>query len=137
MAQYIKIPKDLDDIREKFMFGLTKRQVICFAIGFAVGIPVFFLTKSKGIELAILLMGLSAAPAIICGIYKKNGMTFEKYIKYIFGFFKNPKIRTYISENIYTSIEKQIEINRLTKILAGGVYVSYEKKQTVKNGNEK
>ena len=32
MARYIQIPKDLNEIKEKFMFGLTKRQVVCFAI---------------------------------------------------------------------------------------------------------
>lgn len=135
MAQYIKIPKDLDNIREKFMFGLTKRQVICFAIGFLIGIPIFFLMKGKGIEVAILCMGLAAAPAIICGIYKKNGITFEKQIKYIIAFFKKPKTRLYNSENIYTAIEKQIEVNRLTKLLSGGIYVSFKKEN--QKGNKK
>ena len=44
MAHYVSIPKDLNDIKEKFMMGFTKRQVICFGIGLAVGAPVFFLT---------------------------------------------------------------------------------------------
>lgn len=78
MANHIKIPKDLDNIREKFMFGLTKRQCLCFAIAFILGIPVYFLVRKQGIELGILAMGFTAAPAIICGIYKKNGLTFEK-----------------------------------------------------------
>ena len=45
MAHYVQIPKDLNDIREKFIMGFTKRQVICFGIGLAIGAPVFFLTK--------------------------------------------------------------------------------------------
>ena len=84
MAQYIRIPKDLDNIREKFMFNLTKRQCLCFGIGFAIGIPVFFLTRKYGIEVGIIAMGFAAAPAIVCGIYKKNGLTFEKYLKAMF-----------------------------------------------------
>jgi len=28
MAHYVQIPKDLNDIKQKFMSGLTKRQVI-------------------------------------------------------------------------------------------------------------
>ncbi len=36
MAHYVQIPKDLNDIKEKFIMGLTKRQVVCFAIGLLV-----------------------------------------------------------------------------------------------------
>ena len=32
MAHYVQIPKDLNDIKQKFMFGLTKRQVVSFGI---------------------------------------------------------------------------------------------------------
>ncbi len=32
MAHYVPIPKDLNDIKEKFIMGFTKRQVICFGI---------------------------------------------------------------------------------------------------------
>lgn len=129
MANHIKIPKDLDNIREKFMFGLTKRQCLCFAIAFILGVPVYFLVRKQGIELGILAMGFTAAPAIICGIYKKNGLTFEKHFKFTIRFLKRPKLRLYKSENIYELIEKQIEINNLRKQLSGGVYINYGKKK--------
>ena len=38
MAHYVKIPKDLNDIKEKFIMGFTKRQVICFGIGLVIGL---------------------------------------------------------------------------------------------------
>ncbi|MDD6059188.1 MAG: PrgI family protein [Ruminococcus sp.] len=129
MAQHIKIPKDLDDIREKFMFGLTKRQCLCFAIGFLVGVPVFFLTRKYGMELGIIAMGFAAAPAIVCGIYKKNGLTFEKYLKAMIKFMKKPKTRTYKSENIYEKIEKQIEIDRCKIRLSGGLIYEYKREE--------
>ena len=37
MAHYVPIPKDLNDIKEKFIMGFTKRQVICFGIGLVLG----------------------------------------------------------------------------------------------------
>lgn len=129
MANHIKIPKDLDNIREKFMFGLTKRQCLCFLIGFVIGIPVYFLVRKHGIELGILAMGFAAAPAIVCGIYKKNGLTFEKHLKFLIRFLRKPKLRLYKTENIYELIEKQIEINYLRKKLSGGVYINYEKEK--------
>ena len=71
MAHYVQIPKDLNDIKQKFMFGLTKRQVISFGIGGVLGIPLFFLTRSTlGVSGAIFAMGAVAAPALICGLYK-------------------------------------------------------------------
>ena len=65
MAHYVQIPKDLNDIKEKFIMGFTKRQVICFGIGLVLGAPVFFLTKTAiGMSGAIFAMGAVAAPAI-------------------------------------------------------------------------
>ena len=119
MARYIQIPKDLNEIKEKFMFGLTKRQVVCFAIGFAIGLPVFFMTKAiLGLSGAIFAMGVCAAPAIICGIYKKNGVYFEQQLKSMIPYFKKPRKRIYRTTNVYESIERQIEYDKLKKILA-------------------
>ena len=81
MAHYVQIPKDLNDIKQKFMFGLTKRQVVSFGIGGVMGIPLFFLTRGTlGVSGAIFVMGAVAAPALICGLYKKNGIFFEQTI---------------------------------------------------------
>ena len=61
MAHYVQIPKDLNDIKQKFMFGLTKRQVVSFGIGGVLGIPLFFLTRSTlGVSGAIFAMGAVA-----------------------------------------------------------------------------
>lgn len=118
MAHYVKIPKDLNDIKEKFMFNLTKRQVICFGIGAALGFPIFFLTKNAlGMSGAIFAMGACAAPAIICGLYKKNGIFFEQTVKFMFEFFKKPRKRYYRTTNFYRCIENHIEYTRLRKKL--------------------
>ena len=64
MAHYVPIPKDLNDIKEKFIMGFTKRQVICFGIGLVLGAPVYFLTRASiGMSGAIFAMGAVAAPA--------------------------------------------------------------------------
>ena len=84
MAHYVPIPKDLNDIKEKFIMGFTKRQVICFGIGLVLGAPVYFLTRASiGMSGAIFAMGAVAAPAILCGIYKKNGVFLEKQVKFM------------------------------------------------------
>lgn len=118
MAHYVQIPKDLNDIKQKFMFNLTKRQVVSFGIGFAVGVPLFFLTRNTiGLSGGIILMGCCAAPALICGLYKRNGMYFEQVIKNMFCFFKKPNKRVYRTCNLYECIERQIEYNKLRRLL--------------------
>ena len=42
---FVPVPKDLNRVKTKVMFNLTKRQLICFALAAAVGVPIFFLTK--------------------------------------------------------------------------------------------
>lgn len=118
MAHYVQIPKDLNDIKQKFMFNLTKRQVVSFGIGFAVGVPLFFLTRNTiGLSGGIILMGCCAAPALICGLYKRNGMYFEQVIKNMFCFFKKPNKRVYRTCNLYECIERQLEYNKLRRLL--------------------
>lgn len=115
---YVKIPKDLNDIKQKFIFNLTKRQVISFGIGFALGIPVFFLTRNTlGLSGAIIAMGCCAAPALLCGMYQRNGVYFEQVIKYMIQYFKRPRKRIYRTVNVFESIERHIEYNRLKKII--------------------
>ena len=134
MAQYVQIPKDFDVVKKKLVFGLTKRQVICFAIGFALGLPVFFLTKNAlGLTTAITLMGLVAAPAIFCGLYYKNGLYFEQVVKNMIAFYKNPQVRIYKSENVYQQIKDEIEYNKLKEtLIKAGVMKRNVKKQSSK-----
>ena len=118
MAHYVKIPKDLNDIKEKFIMGFTKRQVICFGIGLVIGLPVFFLTRTAlGMSGAIFAMGACAAPAILCGLFKKNGVFLEKQAKFIFEYFTRPRKRYYKTTNIFECIERHIEYDEINKKL--------------------
>ena len=42
---YVPVPKDLNTVKTKVAFNLTKRQLICFSLAAAVGVPVYFLTR--------------------------------------------------------------------------------------------
>ena len=43
---FVPVPKDLNRVKTKVMFNLTKRQLICFSVAAAVGVPIFFLAKA-------------------------------------------------------------------------------------------
>lgn len=115
MAHYVPIPKDLNEIKEKFIAGFTKRQVICFGIGLVIGAPVFFLTRNAiGMSGAIFAMGACAAPAILCGLYRKNGVFLEKQIRFMKEYFTRPRKRYYRTTNVFVSFERHIEYMKIT-----------------------
>ena len=74
----------------------------------------FFILKSyAGLSAGILGMGCAASPAILCGLYRRNGLYFEKYIKNMFRFLKTPRKRVYRTCNVYDSIEMAVEYEKL------------------------
>ena len=42
---YVTIPKDLTKVKSKVLFGLTKRQLICFGAAALIGVPLFFFLR--------------------------------------------------------------------------------------------
>jgi len=98
--KYVKMPVDMDNIKDTVIGGLTKRQLIFFGIGGALGAGAFFLTaKFFGITVGVAALGIVAFPAIFCGIYVKNGIPFEKNFMLMLRFFKSEKKRVYIARN--------------------------------------
>ena len=124
---FVRIPKDLSLIKQKFIFGLTKRQAICFGIGLAMGIPAFFIFKilTNNLTVSVFALGILAFPGIACSLFNKNGMFFEEYLKLIITFFRKPRVRTYQTVNAFKAIENQIEYNKLRiKLKRAGVDTS-------------
>lgn len=114
-VHYVKIPQDIRQIKRKVMFGLTKRQLICFGLGIVLGFPMFFLLKFTvgDLTISILGMGIIAMPFILCAFPFKNGDFFDQYVMNMIRFMRSPKQRTYQSENMFVAIERQLEYSRL------------------------
>lgn len=62
-------------------------------------------------------MGACAAPAILCGLYKKNGVFLERQVRYMREYFTRPRKRYYKTTNIFSCIESQIEYTKIKKKL--------------------
>ena len=78
---YANVPNDLSKIKTKIAFNLTKRQLICFGIGAAVGIPTYLLTRqTTGNTGALFAMLAIMLPAFLLAMYEKDGLPFEKVI---------------------------------------------------------
>ena len=73
---------DLSKIKTKLAFNLTKRQLVCFGIAAAVGIPSYLLARSAiGNTGAMFLMMAVALPAFLLAMYEKDGLPFEKVVR--------------------------------------------------------
>ena len=57
---FVNVPKDLSRIKNKAVFNLTVRQLVCFGSGAAVGVPAYLFTREPigGTAAALLMIGL-------------------------------------------------------------------------------
>ena len=106
---YVPVPKDMNAVKTKVMFNLTKRQLICFGSGALVGLPVFFLLKNcMSISGAVICMILVMLPFFLLAMYEKNGQPLEKIIRNIVQVcFLRPKQRPYRTNNFYDLLNRQ------------------------------
>ena len=111
---YVNVPNDLSKIKTKIAFNLTRRQLICFGIGAAIGVPTYLLTRQAiGNTGALFAMLAIMLPAFLLAMYEKDGLPFEKVIRNIVRVkFTRPGIWPYRTQNIYapfTGKEESIE----------------------------
>ncbi len=71
-ANYVQIPRDLNNIQQKYFMGLTKRQLMFCGVGAALGIGVFFLLKDVDFTGAIMALALVVIPFGFLGMYEKK-----------------------------------------------------------------
>lgn len=109
MASYIPVPRDLTKVKSKVAFNLTKRQLICFVIATAIGVPTFFLLKKIGDStFAAMGMMIVMMPLFFFAMYEKNGQPLEVFLHhFIQATFIRPKIRPYKTDNYYAALMRQ------------------------------
>jgi hypothetical protein len=107
---FVPVPKDLTKVKTKVMFGLTKRQLVCFGVAAVIGVPTYLLTRGViGNSAAVIIMILLMLPAFFIAMYEKDGQPAEKIIRNIIRsryFF--PRVRPYRTENIYTAVTSMV-----------------------------
>ena len=121
---FVSVPKDLTKVKNKIIFNLTKRQLICFGIAAAVGLPFYFLSRGIiGSSNAATGMCLLMLPAFLFAMYEKDGLPLEKVLKNMITVkFIRPPVRKYQMENMY---EKKYTVVRKKKGGTKGVKKNY------------
>ena len=117
---YVTIPKDLSKVQSKVLFGLTKRQVICFGAAAIIGVPLFFLTKGAlGTTTAALCMILVMLPFFLFAMYEKNGQPLEVFLGHLIeNKFIRPKVRIYQTNNLYSALVRQYKLEQEVRRIA-------------------
>ena len=111
---YVTIPKDLTKVKSKVMFGLTKRQLICFGAATLIGVPLFFLLKAViNTTAATLCMILVMLPFFLLAMYERHGQPLEVIAGHIIrSMFTRTKERPYQTNNFYAAVERQIRTEK-------------------------
>lgn len=70
---YVTIPKDLTKVKSKVLFGLTKRQLICFGAAALIGVPLFFLLRrTASNSAAAFCMIIVMLPFFLLAMYERH-----------------------------------------------------------------
>ena len=111
---YMPVPKDLSKIKTKVLFNLTARQLICFSGGALIGVPLFFLLRSRiGVSSAALVMVFVMVPAFLLAMYERNGQPLEKVLRNMVNvLLLRPKQRPYKTNNFYAVLERQHNLDK-------------------------
>ncbi len=111
---YVTIPKDLTKVKSKVMFGLTKRQLICFGAAALIGVPLFFLLKAViNTTAATLCMILVMLPFFLLAMYERHGQPLEVIAGHIIrSMFTRTKERPYQTNNFYSVVERQMQTEK-------------------------
>lgn len=111
---YVTMTKDFSEVKKPIVAGMTGRQIICFSAAIALGLPVYLMTKDRiGTTYAALLMFAVMLPAFFAAQYTKDGLPFEKHLKYFIEtkFIRNTE-RPYQTNNLYDLMMRQSELDR-------------------------
>lgn len=96
------------------MFGLTKRQLVCFGAAALIGVPLFFLLRGTvNSSTATVCMIVAMLPLFLLAMYEKDGQPLEVILGQIIQtVFIRPKERPYMTNNFYAAVERQNQVEK-------------------------
>ena len=106
---YVTVPKELSRVKNKIVFNLTKRQLICLLPTAVIGVALYFLVRDAlGVTNAATVMVLAMLPGFLFGLYEKDGMYLEQVLRNrIRVKYRRPHNRPYATDNDYDHPEER------------------------------
>ena len=116
---YVTIPKDLTKVKSKVLFGLTKRQLICFGAAALIGVPLFFmLRRTASNSAAAFCMIIVMLPFFLLAMYERHGQPLEVVAGQVIRcMFLRTKERPYQTNNFYAALERQAQAEKEVKAI--------------------
>ena len=140
---YIPIQKDFSKVKNKVALGLTKRQLLCFALAALAGIPSYILLKKViSVDIAGVIMIIVMLPFFLFALYEKDGQPLEEVLKNVIKEkYIRPQIRPVINEPLIPSViqtaDYLMEQERLKKEAEENSLKNKVLKATKRGGNSK
>jgi hypothetical protein len=78
---YISIPKDLEKIKSKVVGIFSTRQLVSLVFAACVCIPLYFILQEAPQPVALTVSIFSGLPFLFLGMYERNGMPVEEWLK--------------------------------------------------------
>lgn len=134
----IKIPKEIRDYKEKFLFGLTVRQCVSIAVALGICVPLYVFGKDfLGDDITSWLVILIAVPVFGFGFIKFNGMPFERFVAVLFRQkFVEPQKRKYVELPVFYEWRGEIISNEIARQNAAIKYRESQKKRKTKKAED-
>lgn len=112
----IKVPKEITEYKEKFIFGLTIRQCISAAAALAICVPLYIFGRDYlGDDVVGWLVILIAVPIFAFGFFRYDGMPFEQFLVMLYRQkWVEPQKRKYEELTVFWDCRQEIINEELT-----------------------
>ena len=116
---YVTVPKDLTHVKSKVLFGLIKRQLVCFGGALLTGGPLYFLTRNYlSNSAAALLMIFAMLPGLLFALFERHDQPLEVVIQQMIKCcLLRPKQRHYQTNNSYAALVRQYQMEQEVKAI--------------------
>ena len=106
-------------VKSKLLFGLTKRQLICFGTAALIGVPLFFLLRrAASNSAAAFCMIIVMLPFFLLAMYERHGQPLEVVAGQVIRcMFLRTKERPYQTNNFYAALERQAQAEKEVKAI--------------------
>lgn len=108
MAIEIKIPKEIKEYKETFLFGLTVKKFVSLAAALLICVPLYIFGKNfmpdEIVSWAVIIVG---APILGIGFVTYHNMTFTQFVKRLFDMNFHPQKRKYIELPVFWFARQQ------------------------------
>ncbi len=119
MSISVSIPKEITDYKEKIIFSLSLRELICLISAIILGTASYaFCTQILDLssEITGYLVILFSAPLLAVGFIRKDKLPFEKYVAFRMAHFFSQKQFSYATQQNYFDIQSEINERKFCNV---------------------